>query len=404
MTARPGAGNADGDTIVDMGDADRVENVIGSEHDDAITGNRHVNSLWGRGGNDELNGLRGNDMLFGGSGDDNLDGGRGDDTLEGGYGADELTGGDGMNTASYAGSMMGVMVRLHNSKADGGDAKGDTFAGRVTATYTNEDDEEIEVSLPDIIHLTGSANADVLAGDFRDNTIMGGGGDDKIYGGPGGGADSTNADILMGDGGDDMIFGGAGDDTLDGGAGNDMLVGGAGADTYMGGAGSDMIYADAADVADGVINGYGPENDTTTANVDESVDDPMDVDTLSFARVQNEDETGITATLAGTITNIENVVGSDYDDTLTGDDQSNVIEGGAGRDDLDGGDGIDTLSYENSDDWVRVTLNNSGDATASRGHARGDMAENFENIMGSAYDDDLTGNDANNVPHGWRRR
>ena len=34
------------------------------------------------------------------------------------------------------------------------------------------------------MHLTGSANADILAGDFRDNTIKGGGGDDKIYGGP----------------------------------------------------------------------------------------------------------------------------------------------------------------------------------------------------------------------------
>ena len=41
--------------------------------------------------------------------------------------------------------------------------------------------------------------------------------------------------------------------------------------------------------------------------------------------------------IGGTITNIENIVGSDYDDTLTGDDQDNVIEGGAGRDTLDGG-------------------------------------------------------------------
>ena len=96
-----------------------IENVIGSEHDDALTGNRMANSLWGRGGNDELDGLRGDDMLFGGSGDDNLDGGRGDDTLEGGPGADVLTGGDGSDTASYAGSMMGVTVRLHNSKCHG---------------------------------------------------------------------------------------------------------------------------------------------------------------------------------------------------------------------------------------------------------------------------------------------
>ena len=104
----------------------------------------------------------------------------------------------------------------------------------------------------------------------------------------------------------------------------------------------------------------------------------------------------------GTITNIENIVGSQYDDDLTGDAQDNVIEGGAGRDELDGGGNPatgamgDTLSYENSDDWVRVTLVANGDATTSRGHARGDTAENFENVRGSAYDDELTGDTGNN--------
>ena len=38
-----------------------------------------------------------------------------------------------MDTASYAGSMMGVTVRLHNSKFMGGDAMGDTFGATVTA-------------------------------------------------------------------------------------------------------------------------------------------------------------------------------------------------------------------------------------------------------------------------------
>ena len=91
-------------------------------------------------------------------------------------------------------------------------------------------------------------------------------------------------------------------------------------------------------------------------------------------------DVGITAALAGgTITNIENIVGSEYDDDLTGDAQDNVIEGGAGSDELDGGGNPtamepmgDTLSYENSDDWVRVTLVAGGEATTSRGHARGD--------------------------------
>ena len=138
-TAR--GGDADGDTIVDMGD-DQIENVVGSPHDDEITGNRGDNILSGLGGNDELDGLRGDDTLKGGRGDDDLDGGRGDDTLEGGPGADVLTGGDGSDTASYAGSTMGVTVRLHSSKFMGGDAMGDSFGARVAATYTDKDDDE----------------------------------------------------------------------------------------------------------------------------------------------------------------------------------------------------------------------------------------------------------------------
>ena len=397
-------GNAIGDTL-----GDAIENVIGSGHDDALTGSKAANSLWGMGGNDELDGLRGGDNLYGGSGDDDLDGGRGDDTLEGGPGADVLTGGDGSDTASYAGSTMGVTVRLHTSSARGGDAMGDSFGATVTATYTNMDDEEVEVMLPDIMHLTGSANADILAGDIRNNTIKGGAGDDKIYGGPDPSnlgpmpssadrGDATNVDTLMGEGGNDRIWGGAGDDMLDGGAGDDVLNGGPGNDEMKGGPGSDMIYADADDL---VINGFGVANDLNT-DEDESVDDAMDTDTLSYARVDNEDEMGITTALAGDITNIENVVGSDYDDTLTGDEQSNVIEGGAGRDTLEGGAGagVDTLSYENSDDWVRVMLNDDAMATTSRGHARGDVATGFENVTGSAYDDELTGNDAANVLKG----
>ena len=288
-------GDADGDTL-----GEDIENVEGSMHDDMLSGTRGDNKLWGLGGNDELNGDRGADMLYGGAGMDMLYGGDGDDTLEGGMGADELTGDDGDDTAAYTRSMMGVTVRLHANQAMGGDAEGDEFVDMTTVEYANPDPEApreeatLEETVPDIVNLTGSGMADILAGDSRANTIMGMGGDDKIYGGPGGGDD-----MLHGGKGDDMLFGGIGNDDLYGDAGDDMLNGGAGADDFYGGAGSDMIYADRDDTT---INGWvmtPPADDANTPNVDESTEagsDPRTADTVSYEKV-TEGQNGITATL-----------------------------------------------------------------------------------------------------------
>ena len=387
-------GHADGDVLGEM-----IENVIGSDYDDTITGTDNVNvgnKLWGGGGNDTLSGREGNDTLNGGTGDDSLSGGDEDDTLEGGPGADMLTGGMGDDTASYAGSMMGVTVRLHASQAMGGDAEGDTWGDTTTVTYEvpAEDPEdppvEMEETVPDIINLTGSMMADILAGDSRDNTIMGMGGDDKIYGGPGGGDDD-----LQGGGGNDMLFGGVGNDMLNGGMGNDMLNGGKGDDEFMGGPGNDMIYAD---LMDSVINGGEDEGG-------------MDMDTVSFARLvdmavgTSTDPFDLGHTAAdGTVANaadgnapeavdIERVIGTDEDDFITGSDAaSEEIEGGDGGDTLVGGTGAgDTVSYENSDRRVRVDLDDgtAANASASGGHATGDSIGGFENIKGSAFGDVL---------------
>ena len=402
MTGVARGGDAGGDSFGNpdaMEYTNDIENVQGSMHDDDITGDAMANMIWGFGGNDDLNGGDGGDTLDGGMGDDDLSGGDGDDTLKGGYGMDTLTGGKGMDTASYAGSMMGVEVRLHASKAMGGDAEGDTFGGMVTYEHMtlNEDDEmvETESTAVDIEHLTGSDMDDILAGDGRMNTIMGMGGNDKIYGGPGGDAD-TNEDMLHGGDGDDMIFGGVGEDTLNGDDGNDMLVGGPGQDTYDGGAGNDMIYVDLADITDATGN---PINGGE--NADDA--DMPDSDTVSFERFSDEDG-GVTAVTLGVgiYLNTENAIGTDFADTITGDDDSNnTIEGGAGGDTLNGGESTgdsDTLSYASSPKRVRVDFSDTTD-TAVGGHATNDVITNdsFENIIGSAFDDVLTGNDEGNM-------
>ena len=65
-----------------------------------------------------------------------------------------------------------------------------------------------------------------ITGDSSANSITGGKGKDKLYGGAGN-------DSLVGGKGKDSLWGGAGNDTLAGGKGNDILYGDAGTDTFI---------------------------------------------------------------------------------------------------------------------------------------------------------------------------
>ena len=198
-------------------------------------------------------------------------------------------------------------------------------------------------------------------------------------------------DVLTGDSGDNLLMGGLGSDALDGGAGDDRLVGGAGDDTLAGGTGSDWVsYADVAD--NGTFTGV-----TIDLNLAEQ-------DTVR----------------AGTdmLTGIEHVEGTEFDDTLTGDDGGNMfyglggddtisgggvndfIQGGGGDDTLDGGDGIDFVSYYDVPDdgtviGVQVDLSDTEEQDTVR--AGLDTLSNFENIVGSKFNDTLTGTTGDNI-------
>ena len=76
---------------------------------------------------------------------------------------------------------------------------------------------------------------DILLGGFGNDTIYGGGGDDWLRGGAGRDAlyGETGNDLLNGGWHDDALFGGAGDDTLVGGFGDDLLTGGEGNDRFV---------------------------------------------------------------------------------------------------------------------------------------------------------------------------
>lgn len=84
------------------------------------------------------------------------------------------------------------------------------------------------------------------------------------------------------------------------------------------------------------------------------------------------------------------LIGGDGDDVLIGGLARDLLIGGAGADELDGSTKIDTFSYAGSDAGVRVNLHTG---KGRGGHAQGDTLENIENLIGSDFDDVLTGAD-----------
>jgi len=317
-----------------------------------------------------INGTTGNDSLTGTSSNDEIYGSDGNDTIVGGLGADKIDGGSGIDIASYAASTVAVTVNMMTNVNTGGSAAGDT--------------------LTNIENLTGSKYNDILTGDAGSNTIIGGLGADIIDGGSGidtaSYADSTvgvtvNMLTNVNTGGSaegdtlthiENLIGSKYADNLTGDANDNIITGGLGADHIDGGDGVD------------------------TASY---MDSTVGVNVSLLAGAVN---TGGTAA-GDVLTNIENLWGSIYNDTLTGNAGNNILHGdagndtligGLGADTLDGGDGVDTASYTDSTTAVTVNLLTN---VNTGGTVAGDILTHIENITGSAYSDILTGDAGNNI-------
>ncbi len=250
----------------------------GNALDNDIQGNSGDNTLLGLDGNDIIDGGSGSDTLFGDSNNDGLGGG--DDTLKGGLGNDTLDGESGSDTADYSDKTLGVTVVLD---------------GAIVSTVFV--DGIAEDTVVNIENITGCSGNDTITGDGNANTLNGNGGNDTISGGNG-------IDIINGGDGDDTINGGASIDTINGGNGNDtlLLIGTSFGDNIDGGADIDTLD----------LSGVG-------AGIAHSVD-------LAAGTWQEN------AFDIWTIVNVENVTGSDFDNTITGDGNANTLNGNDGSD------------------------------------------------------------------------
>ena len=347
------------------------ENLTGSVGDDNLTGDANANVL---------DGAEGDDTLIGGGGADTLIGGEGDDVLVGGGGTDIIDGGAGIDTNSFEGIGLGVTATV---AADG---TGTADYGMVNETFTG------------IENLTGSDNDDVLiATGAAANTLLGGDGDDFISGG----------------GGSDITDGGAGIDTVSfADIGPEVTVSvdetGTGTAQYTAPSGVNIVDTVANfEIFEG-REGDGDTIDVSSFTTGVRID--LDTNTPNPGPATQDGVVEVDGETVLTLTDFENIIGTDFDDTLLGNNEFNVIDGGAGNDAihsfggadvLDGGEGVDTLLLTATPAGTVVTLDETGSGTVQIGGADADVFSNFENVSGSnAGDDVITGNQVDNVLNG----
>jgi Ca2+-binding RTX toxin-like protein len=223
--------------------------------------------------------------------------------------------------------------------------------------------------------------------------------------------DNLNSSLL-GTAGHDLLAGFGGNDTLDGGAGNDVFLMSSGtATTY----GSDRIYG-----RDGIDTLYFGEHGQSAIKV-----------SLVGGTVSGGGAGG--AGSAGAYM-LENVVGTSFNDSITGDGSANRLEGGAGKDTLTGREGNDTLLGGGGDDVFvmtnggssygndtidggagsdRVEFGSLGKSAITVNLAAGTLAgggpsaggsialASVENVLGSAYADIIIGSAAANWLQGY---
>jgi Ca2+-binding RTX toxin-like protein len=92
----------------------------------------------------------------------------------------------------------------------------------------------------------------------------------------------------------------------------------------------------------------------------------------------------------------DTLVGGTGDDVLDGGHDQDILDGGEGADQLDGGDGVDTALYHG---WSGVQVSLSAGA-GSGGEAEGDTLVNIENVVGTWYADVIEGDSQVNVLNG----
>lgn len=206
----------------------------------------------------------------------------------------------------------------------------------------------------------------------RDATIIGTSGSDDLTA-----FATSGSDVIVGFGGHDLIDGSDGNDFICGGPGFDDIFPGLGNDNVSGGPGGNAIYFTSAvsavdvNLASGIATGGDGSDD---------------------------------------FTEIDNVWGSPYNDTIRGSDTSNLMFGDTGDDLLVGGNEADWFLGQDGDDTLRggegfdiasfAYSANPVVVDLAAGTATGegsDTLDDIQGVIGSAFGDTLGGGPGTNA-------
>src|SRR5262245_56613740 len=207
---------------------------------------------------------------------------------------------------------------------------------------------------------------------------------------------TSRADVLQGTRRRDIISGLGGRDTIKGLGGNDMICGFDGADTIIGGSGADLRAGDGGN--DSVSGGAGDFDNLWGFSGNDALNGGAGFDWVLYRGAPGPvtlDRSAGSADGEGTdtLSGLEGVVGSRFDDVFTGDDANNTFQAEDGNDAIDGGAGVDFASFFLSPGPVTVDLA-AGTATGEGT----DTLTGIENVFGSGdFGDTLTGATQDNM-------
>lgn len=319
--------------------------------------------------------------------------------------------------------------------------KATIVSSKAIISGTKKDDVIVSKSTSGFNQIKGKGGNDLICGGPNFDFISGGPGNDKLRG-------NGNFDFLLGDGGNDHLYGdlndgdqaddvwyqfskgpvnvnlqtgrvtGQGtdtlhnidgvfgsefDDTIVGDENTNFLWGNGGNDTIGGGQGLDLITPGAGnDTVDG-----GSEQDPVNDQDIFYVNDATGPSTVDLdAETATGDGIG-----TDSVIDFEHIVGSEHDDSLTGDEGSNMFFGGAGDDSMNGRLGFDYAGYWFASGSVNANLQTNSSTSEvvmeTRGEAQFDIGEGsdtyqgLEGLLGSIeHADTLTGDNQDNYLDG----